>query len=166
MNLKRGFKRVTFALAFVSAITFGFLVGRIPYIRVNHWWAKYPDVVKKPSEQELQQFRAWQREMGTSFDDFYMFEEPNAYEGSLPTLMESREHFLKKQKDRYWQGLSKSKLIGGIVLYSLSGFVVGFSGVWLFLWFGGLIVCKIIRWLIHGFCDDEICKKIENVKTE
>lgn len=169
MNSKRGFKRITFMLAAIAAITSGILAGMIPYTEYKnakkHWWTESLLLVKKPSEQELQQFNTWEREMGITFNDYYVLEDNMDYDVSLPTLMESREEFLQMKKDRYWQGLSIPNLVGLATLYTLVSFIIVFLGVWLILWFGGLAAYKLIRWLILGFCDDVNSKQVESMEA-
>ena len=172
MNSKRGFKRITFALAAVAALTSGIFAGMFPYTKCQTsrslWGLDDPIVVKEPSEQELQQFNTWEREMGITFNDYYVLVVPEDnmnYDVSLPTLMEARKTILRTQKAKYWKSLSKPKLVGLVVLYSLGGLIVSFLGVWLILWFGGLAIYKLFNWLVLGFCDDMNSKQFESMKA-
>lgn len=174
MNSKRGFKRVIFTLATVVALASGIFTGMVPYTEYrtarSFWELADPNwqiIVKEPSEQELQQFNAWKIKMGIVSDDYYVLEDPNSnmsFAHSLPTLMESRETFLRIQKTRYWKDLSKPTLVGLFILYILCGLVAGFLSVWLILWFGGLAIYKIIKWLILGFYDEVNIKQVETME--
>jgi len=35
------------------------------------------------------------------------------------------------------------------------GAAIGYFGVWLVVWYGGLAVYKLIRWIVLGFRDKE-----------
>lgn len=178
MNSKRGFKRITFTLAAVAALASGIFAGMVPCTEYQTarslWGLDDPIIVKEPSEQELQQFNAWKKKMGISTtvkfsrDTMRLDELENTlscFGGSLPTLMEARNTLQQNERAKWWNGLSKSKLFGLVVLYSLGGLVVGFLGVWLILWFSGLAICKLIKWLILGFYNDESSKQMESMEA-
>jgi len=174
MNCKRGFKRITFALAVVVALASGIIAGMVPCTEFQTarslWGLDDPFVVQKPSEQELQQFNAWKKKMEIMSASYVMplkaVENPDShYARSLPTLMELRETILRNERAKWWNGLSKSKLVGLVVLYSLGGLVVGLLGVWVILWFGGLAIYKFIKWLILGFCNDVNSKQVESIEA-
>ena len=45
-------------------------------------------------------------------------------------------------------------LVGLCILAGLGGAAGGFLGTWLIVWFGGLAMYKLIRWVVLGFRDD------------
>jgi len=155
MNLRCGFKRITLILSISAAVICGFFAGNIPIEKYctaqSHWGVGDAFVIKRPSEQELREFEDWQKAKGITID-------PNAYVfadiESLPSLRDVRELLLTGQKESFWRNLSMAKLVLIVVLAGLVGATTGYLGIWLVIWFGGLGVYKLIRWIVLGFRND------------
>lgn len=165
MNLAKGLKRITLLMAIAAATGGGICFSAIPickyYDAKNQWGVMDPIVVKQPNEQEIKQFDKWVQEMavkGTVIDaNYYVIDsEANFPELSLPSLQEIQPSLLQASKVRFWRNLSEPKLVGICILAGLAGATVSFFSVWFFFWFGGLAVYRIIRWVVLGFCDEEL----------
>jgi len=65
------------------------------------------------------------------------------------------------ETNRFWVQLSKPTLVGLCIAGGLGGALAGFSSAWLVLWFGGLAISRLIKWLILGFYNDESSKQVE-----
>ncbi len=170
MNLAKGLKRITLLVGIVAAIVGGICIGMIPVQKYcdaqNQFLDLNPFVVQKPSEQEVKEFEEWVQEMaakGTVIDAHYSvisnlkaFYLEETLQQSTPSLKEIRPFLLKNANVQFWRNLSKPKLVGICILVSLAGAFVAFCSVWIVFWFGGLAVYRIIRWIILGFCGEEL----------
>ena len=166
MNWAKGLKRITLLVGIVAAIVAGIYIGMIPvqkhYHAQNQFWDSNPFVVQKPSEQEVKEFEEWVQEMaakGTIIDANYSVignDEADYLKQSLPSLKEIRPLLLKDTNVLFWRNLSKPKLVGICILAGLAGASAAFCSVWLVFWFGGLAVYRIIRWVVLGFCGEEL----------
>jgi len=45
-------------------------------------------------------------------------------------------------------------LVAIVTLYGFGAAAIGYFGTWLVVWFGGLSIYKLIRWIVLGFRDD------------
>ena len=169
LNLKKGFRRITFVLAVCAAIICGAIAVFVPISKKSHatsmWWIDDLPVVKKPTEQELTEFKKWQQEALAK----RIISEPNYYsidkydlsdlggevvyspqDNQLPSLDELKPILIEREQVKFWVSLSKGSLIGLCILVGLSGVVIGFSGVWIF-YLLIFLVYLIIKWIIRGF---------------
>jgi hypothetical protein len=166
MTWAKGLKRITLLMAIVAAIVGGICIGMIPVQKYCHAQNQFgvsdPFVVQKPSEQEVKEFEEWVQEMaakGTIIDEnYYVIENDEALslKQSLPSLKEIRPLLLKNRNVIFWRNLSKPKLVGICILAGLAGASAAFFSVWFVFWFGGLAVYRVIRWVVLGFCDEEL----------
>ena len=128
INLRRGFRRITFILAIIAAfigtnIAVGIVVDKYNSERDNRLRAL--DFSKIGSNRE---------------DTLAGLEEEVA-------TQEPRE-----LRDGFWVTLSKQGLGGLCILAGLGGAVTGYFGVW-FVYFLIWLVYRFIRWLVMGFYD-------------
>jgi hypothetical protein len=156
MNLRRGFWRITLVLAIVTSVICGVFAGIIPFEKYrtaqSHWWYWMDAalIIKRPSDEELKEFKKWRQE-NISPDIKVDF---NVVPDTEQSLEDVREELLAKQKEKFWKDLPKVGLVAIVILYGLGGAAVGYIGVWFIVWFGGLAIYKLIRWIVLGFRDD------------
>lgn len=147
VNLKRGFRRITFLLGVLLAIVCAVYAGNIP-VQKRAYYSQFLSarsprlvpIVKRPSEQELSEFQEWQKEKGVNVGpDMYSISDEKVYrlddQTLNQTLKDFRPHFLKAI---YWQNLSRPGIVGIVMVYALGGAAAGFSATWFMVWFGGL----------------------------
>lgn len=132
MNLRRGFRRITFILAVVSAVFCTFCAVVIV-------------VEKHDSVQSSLQLR-----LGLDEKGFAALKEAGF---SNREIKDYKEEIIELQKG-FWVNLSKPELVGLCIVAGLGGGAIGYLGTWLVIWFGGLAIYKLIRWIVLGFRDD------------
>ncbi|MDD5065149.1 MAG: hypothetical protein PHQ35_10395 [Phycisphaerae bacterium] len=138
INLKHGFRRITFVLAIIAAfIGFSTAVGTIIDEYNFYNWKPKGTVLVEAGEQKQKP------------DVFDRLAEPN----KKPHLvLDEPVTELKKPKGCFWVNLSKGSLIGLCTLAGLGGAAVSFGGIWL-VYLLVFRVCQFIRWLVMGFYD-------------
>jgi hypothetical protein len=166
MNWKRGFKRIILVLSIIVAVFSGIFIGNIPYAKYHTTqhqpWIFDPIVVREPNEQEMKQFKNWAKEMaakGHIIDsNYYVLDTESSVEtkfsGHLNSLLEVRPFMLQRAKAQFWRDLSKPELVGICGLAGIIGAMVGFLAVWFMIWFGGLVIYRLVRWVVLGFIND------------
>lgn len=148
INLRRGFKRVTFVLAVIAAT---FCAGLLASIVINE-------------HQSAQSYLQWRREnprlvLDEPFTLDQMASTPKAkweeiLEAAATNIKAEKptaEAQLKELENGFWVSLSKGSLVGLCMLAGLAGAVAGFGGVWLgycVIW----LVYKLLKWVVYGFC--------------
>ena len=71
--------------------------------------------------------------------------EPNYYKANAEAVSSCLNNF-EEAKSNFWVKLPKTKVIVLFVLAGLGSAIGGYLAVW-FVWFGGLGICKFIRWI-------------------
>jgi hypothetical protein len=170
MNLKRGFKRITFVLSIVAAITCAGLAMALTLhisttaqgtlIREQRRYEDEYNTYGTEITQEQAKAELRRREALSVGDQ--------ANEERRRTRWAEEKAFAKARLDElangFWVRLSKVSLVGLCIAAGLAGALAGFSLTWLVVWFGGLTIYKFIKWLILGFCDDVNSKRVEVIK--
>jgi len=149
MNLRRGFRRITLVLAIIGGIL-GAIVG----------------VSGTAAEHDYAQRRLrWEEENYINKyghlppPEAFVIDEPKKegehWKKSLNRVKkEVATEELRKLRDGFWVKLPKVGLIGLCTLAGIAGAAIGFLGTWVVIWFGGLAVYKLIKWLVLGFRED------------
>jgi len=156
MNSKRGFKRITFALAAVAALS-GTVIGVSIVINEYEnagWYDVIPDNYSG-NEPPFEMIGTIDGDRWHKMSDLEKIEANQAYNIKSRNELESG----------FWIQLSKPSLVALCVAGGLVGAFIGFSSAWFILWFGGLAIYKIIRWTILGFCDDVSSKQVESMEA-
>jgi hypothetical protein len=73
----------------------------------------------------------------------------------IATIKADKEHKRKKLEESFWVNLSVRGIVFLCILAGLAGAGVGYFGTWLVIWFGGLAVYKLIKWIVLGFYDSK-----------
>jgi hypothetical protein len=180
MNLRRGLRRITFVLAIVSAIFCAFCAVVLildehdsaqSYLRwkQDNFLEKYR-VLPPPEGFVIDEPKKEDEHKPLTFDPNLLPKLPTLKRGgkkyhltfdpNLLTVIDEpkkkiAEEELRELKNSFWVNLSKHGLIGLCILTGLGGAAVGFFGTWLVVWFGGLAIYKLIRWVVLGFHDSQ-----------
>jgi len=156
MNSKRGFKRITFALAAVAALS-GTVIG-VSIVIYEYENAGWYDVIPENYSGNAPPFEM----VGTiDGDRWHKMSDLEKIAANQAYNIKSRNEL----ESGFWIQLSKPSLVALCVAGGLVGAFIGFSSAWLILWFGGLAIYKIIRWLILGFCDDVSSQQVESMEA-
>jgi hypothetical protein len=133
--------RISFVFALVVGMVCAIFSGSIPYKKwhsENRKWSFDPIVVQQPSNSERIEFKKWANEKGIKPNYFTIKDNSAPSARLLPTLLGSRDFFLKQH---YWQNISKLELVGVITLYSSVGFLTSF--------FSTMVIYGIIAYVIR-----------------
>lgn len=144
MNLRCGFRRMIFALAIISSIFA--TVGGIATVlternRVRIYLRRGQETLRFERE-TLANLQA------DPVSSWWISREAQA------DRIAKQSAEIEELKRSFWINLSKEELVGLCIMVGLGGAVVGYVGTWLALWFGGLAIYKLIKWLILGFRDN------------
>jgi len=157
MNLRRGFQRITLILAILAGLVLAGFAGSMPFKKhrdASGWGLGDYIVVQPPSKEEKKEFDRWVQLKGIRESPDYFVLEDSANGYTAPTLNSVREKLAEQQKTRFWRDLSRPKLVTYCVMAGVGCGIAGFFGTWATVWFGGLGVYKLIRWLVSGFTDE------------
>ncbi len=166
MNSERGFKRIVTVLAVPLSIVCALLIVQMIIDKHEHEVDKSNmpgfDVRLIPENYSGNKILFEMIVEGIDTDRWrYMSEHER--------IVTVRTYNKKKRKEletnRFWVQLSKPTLVELCIAGGLAGALAGFSGARLVLWFGGLAICKLIRWLILGFYNDESSKQVEKMEA-
>jgi len=151
MNLRRGFRRITFLLAIIAgtcgavvavSFTIGAYRNELGYLR----WKQ-----ENFSQEHGQSWRKltavqWERPQKPK-EHWDIFDK---------VAEETRKDIgeLKKLESGFCVNLSRPQLAGLCIAAAFIGGTVSFGGTWFIVWFGGLGVHKLLRWVVLGFMDN------------
>lgn len=144
MNPRRGFRRITLALAIISSI-FAMVGGVVTVLternRVHIYLRRGQETLRFERE-TLANLQA------DPVSSWWVSREAQA------ERVAELSAEIEELKRSFWINLSKEELVGLCITVGLGGAVVGYGGTWLALWFGGLAIYELIKWLIFGFRDN------------
>lgn len=142
MNLRRGFRRITFVLAIVIAIFCAFCA--VMLVLDEH------DSTQSYLRWKEGQYREKYGALSSPPKGF-VIDEPKKEGEHKPDIFDRiveekriAEEELRELKNSFWVNLPLSRLVGLCVLAGLGGATVGYCFVWL--------VYKFLEWLVLGFC--------------
>ncbi len=154
MNLERGFRRITLVLAIVSAIFCGFCAVMLVLDEHEREKSKLNlpefDVRLIPEGDDNKPIPSIETMALIKKDVWDKMSEDE----QIATIKADKEHKRKKLEESFWVSLSVGGIVFLCILAGLAGAGVGYFGNWLVIWFGGLGVYKLIRWIVLGFRDD------------
>ena len=156
MNSKRGFKRITFALAAVAALS-GTVIG--VSIVINEYenakgflrWKRENLVLNYGNIFDRLVFERTGKTAGTVLDigrfrrKFPMYDDMSDTEliQKLNRKYSQDEAEVRELERGFWIQLYKPSLVAFCEAGGLVGAFIGFSSAWLILWFDGLAIYKI-----------------------
>lgn len=177
MNLRRGFWRITLVLSVVSAIfcafcAIGLVLDERDSARSYLQWKegqykeKYgvlpPKALKDldfsvPDEPKKKGERTTLDKMATTPKEEWMPKSAVPVDIFDRIVEEQRiaEEELRGLRNGFWVNLSEEGMESICVLAFLVGGAVGFLGTWVAIWFVGLAIYELIRWIVLGFYDSK-----------
>lgn len=169
MNWEKGLGRITFVVAVVVAIpasVLSVILTLEKHSSENHWvrWKRENYVHKydietftkdgieflpdNPTKTEINALKAELEKKHTELRNRATLSTKELFE----LMPETKE--LLDLENSFWVNLSTAQLKGLCILCGIAGAAIGYGGIVLVIWFGGLAVYKLIRWIVLGFTAD------------